>query len=157
MGKDIDRNITRQLWERLKNSFTRNDVIPVENGGTGVNNLELFYPKLVEDENITKIEVKTLTPLKGFTINSDTNLIIMINKKSMFFEGTIHVTRNPNVTTNIYLSHKIPVKGYKINNIIFAPYANRLFINDDTLSLAGHFDTSTNEYRIQLEKFIPMI
>lgn len=22
MGKDIDRNITRQLWERLKNTFT---------------------------------------------------------------------------------------------------------------------------------------
>ena len=36
LGKDIDKNITRQLWERLKNTFTRNDVIPVENGGTGV-------------------------------------------------------------------------------------------------------------------------
>lgn len=35
MGKDIDRNITRQLWERLKNTFTRNDVIPIENGELG--------------------------------------------------------------------------------------------------------------------------
>lgn len=26
MGKDIDRNITRQLWEKNKNSFTRNDI-----------------------------------------------------------------------------------------------------------------------------------
>ena len=42
MGKDIDRNITRQLWERVKNVFTRNDVIPVENGGTGERSLELF-------------------------------------------------------------------------------------------------------------------
>ena len=40
MGKDIDRNITRQLWEKNKNSFTRNDVIPVENGGTGVTNIK---------------------------------------------------------------------------------------------------------------------
>lgn len=32
MGKDIDRNITRQLWEKNKNTFTRNDIIPVENG-----------------------------------------------------------------------------------------------------------------------------
>ena len=86
MGKDIDRNITRQLWERLKNTFTNNDVIPVENGGTGVNNLELFYSKLVEDKFITRIDVKTLTPINGFTINRDTNLTIAINKKSMFFE-----------------------------------------------------------------------
>ena len=46
MGKDIDRNITRQLWEKnastdnvpTDNVFTKNDVIPVENGGTGVTN-----------------------------------------------------------------------------------------------------------------------
>ena len=156
MGKDIDRNITRQLWERLKNTFTRNDVIPVENGGTGVNNLELFYPKLVEDKYITRIEVKTLTPVNGFTIVGDTNLIIIINKKSMFFDGTIHVTRNTGITENVYLKHEIPIKGYNINNIQIAQYESTLSINDNILSLGGSFNTS-NEYRMRFQNFIPII
>ena len=66
MGKDIDRNITRQLFEKNKNSFTRNDVIPVENGGTGVTNLEDYY--------ITTISVNTSTPaVEGFTFNRSNN------------------------------------------------------------------------------------
>ena len=157
MGKDIDRNITRQLFERVKNVFTRNDVIPVENGGTGVNNLELFYPKLVEDKFITRIDVKTLTPINGFTINSDTNLTIAINKKSMFFEGTIHVTRNTGITENVYLKHEIPIKGYNINNIQIAQYDSALSINDNILSLGGSFSTSNNEYRMRFQNFIPII
>ena len=156
MGKDIDRNITRQLYEKFKNIFTRNDIIPVKNGGTGVDNLELFYPKLVEDEYITRIEVKTLTPVKGFTINADTNLLIIINKKSMFFEGTIHVTRNTSITTNVYLKHEIPIKGYNINNIQIAQYASTVSINDNILSLGGYFNES-NEYRMRFQNFIPII
>ena len=156
MGKDIDRNITRQLYERFKNIFTRNDVIPVENGGTGVNNLELFYPKLVEDKFITKILVNTLTPVKGFTIDGDTNCSIVINKKSMFFEGTIHVTRNPDIITNVYLKHELPIKGYNINDIQIAQYSSRLSINDNILSLSGHFE-SNNEYRMRFQHFIPII
>ena len=157
MGKDIDRNITRQLWEqKQQNAFTRNDVIPVENGGTGVNNLELFYPKLVEDAFITRIDVKTLTPVKGFTIVGDTNLIIAINKKSMFFEGLVHVTRNTGITENVYLKHEIPIKGYNINNIQIAQYDSTLSINDNILSLGGDFNTS-NEYRMRFQNFIPII
>ena len=156
MGKDIDRNITRQLWERFKNTFSRNDVIPVENGGTGVNNLELFYPKLVEDKFITRIDVKTLTPVNGFTINSDTNLTIAINKKSMFFEGTIHVTRNTGITENVYLKHEIPIKGYNINNIQIAQYGTTLSINDNILSLGGDF-SSSNEYRMRFQTFVPIV
>ena len=156
MGKDIDRNITRQLWEKNKNSFTRNDVIPVENGGTGVNNLELFYPKLVEDNFIKRINVNTLPPVKGFTIIGDTNLIITLNKKSMFFEGTIHVTRNTGITENVYLKHEIPIKGYNINNIQIAQYGSTLSINDNILSLGGDFNTS-NEYRMRFQNFIPII
>ena len=156
MGKDIDRNITRQLLERFKNTFSRNDIIPVKNGGTGVDNLELFYPKLVEDKYITRIEVKTLTPVKGFTINSDTNLIIIINKKSMFFDGTVHVTRNTGITENVYLKHEIPIKGYNINNIQIAQYGSTLSINDNILSLGGDFNSS-NEYRIRFQNFIPII
>ena len=156
MEKDIDRNITRQLWEKNKNTFTRNDVIPVKNGGTGVNNLELFYPKLVEDKFITRIDVKTLTPVKGFTINNDTNLTIAINKKSMFFEGTIHVTRNTGITENVYLKHEIPIKGYNINNIQIAQYGTTLSINDNILSLGGEFNTS-NEYRMRFQTFVPIV
>lgn len=70
MGKDIDRNITRQLWERLKNVFTRNDVIPVENGGTGETNLDLFYPKLVQDERVTRIMIANETLNNGFTLQN---------------------------------------------------------------------------------------
>ena len=157
MGKDIDRNITRQLFEKNKNSFTRNDVIPVENGGTGVNNLELFYPKLVEDGFITKINVNTLTPVNGFTINGDTNLTIVINKKSMFFDGTIHVTRNTGITENVYLKHEIPIKGYNINGIQIAPYGSIVYINDNILSLGGYFEPSNNEYRMRFQNFIPII
>lgn len=124
--------------------------------GTGVNNLELFYPKLVEDKFITKINVNTLTPVKGFTINGDTNLIIVINKKSMFFEGTIHVTRNTGITENVYLKHEIPIKGYNINNIQIAQYGSTLSINDDILSLGGAFNTS-NEYRMRFQYFIPIL
>lgn len=160
MGKDIDRNITRQLWERENgvtgDVFTKNDVIPVENGGTGVNNLELFYPKLVEDEYITKIEIQNLTPVNGFTINNDTNLKIIINKKSLYFEGTIHVTRNAGITENVYLKHEIPIKGYNIKNIQFAPYESKLSINYNILSLSGKFN-SNNEYRNRIEEFIPII
>ena len=155
MGKDIDRNITRQLFEKNKNSFTRNDVIPVENGGTGVSNLELFYPKLVEDRYITRIEINNLTPVKGFTINSDTNLFIKINKKSMYFEGTIHVTRNTGTGT-VYLKHEIPIKGYNINNIKIAQYGSTLSINDNILSLGGNFNSS-NEYRMRFQHFIRII
>ena len=157
MGKDIDRNITRQLFEKNKNSFTRNDVIPVKNGGTGVDNLELFYPKLVEDRNITKIAVNKLTPVKGFTINSDTTLSIVINKKSMFFEGIIHVTRRPDTPTDVYLKYEIPVKGYNIKDIQFGAYASKLSINDNILSLSGYFNPNTYEYRTTLNVFVPII
>lgn len=71
MGKDIDRNITRQLWERLKNAFTRNDVIPVKNGGTGVNNLNAFYPNLATDTEITSIGIKDMPLQSGFTLQSN--------------------------------------------------------------------------------------
>ena len=156
MGKDIDRNITRQLWEKIKNTFSRNDVIPVENGGTGVTNLELFYPKLVEDKYTTSIVVNTLTPVKGFTINDDTNLVIKIYKKSMYFEGTIHVTRNTGITGYVYLKHEIPITGYNINNIQIGPYGSTLSINGNILSLGGDFGTS-NEYRMRFQIFIPII
>lgn len=162
MGKDIDRNITRQLWEREQNAstdnvFTKNDVIPVENGGTGVNNLELFYPKLVEDSNIKKIEVNNLTPtVEGFTFSGDTNFFIMLNKKSIYIEGTVAVTKNADIMGNIYLNLKIPNMGYNIKNIQFAPYGTTFSIVNDILSFKGTFNTS-NQYRYRFQNFVPII
>ena len=158
MGKDIDRNITRQLWEKFKNTFTRNDVIPVENGETGVKSLELFYPKLVEDSNITRIEVNNLTPaVKGFTFNGNTNFFIVINKKSMYFEGLVNVKRDTNITTNTYLKVEMPNIGYNIKNIQIAPNESKISIVNNILSLEGHFDPSSNNYQYRFQTFIPII
>ena len=157
MGKDIDRNITRQLFEKNKNSFTRNDVIPVENGGTGVNNLELFYPKLVEDSYITQIEVNNLTQaVEGFTFNGNTKCTITINKKSMYFEGLINVTRNANITKNTYLIVEIPNMGYNIKNIKIAPYESRISIIGNKLSFEGFFNSSNN-YQYRFQTFVPIL
>lgn len=157
MGKDIDRNITRQLWEKNKNSFTRNDVIPVKNGGTGVNNLELFYPKLVEDYYITTINVNTSTPaVEGFTFNANTGFSIAINKKSMYFEGSVNVTRDANITTGTYLKIEIPNMGYNIRNIQFGSLSTKFSIVDNILSLEGFFDRNNN-YKFNFKNFIPII
>ena len=158
MGKDIDRNITRQLYEKFKNIFTRNDIIPVKNGGTGEKSLELFYPKLVEDSNITIIQVNNLTPaIEGFTFNGNTKLSIEINKKSMYFEGLVNVTRNANINTNIYLKVKIPNTGYNIKNIKIAPNGSRFSIVGNILSLEGNFDSSNNNYQYRFQTFVPII
>ena len=158
MGKDIDRNITRQLWEKFKNTFTRNDVIPVENGGTGEKSLELFYPKLVEDSNITRIEVNHSTQaVEGFTFNGNTKFFIVINKKSMYFEGLVNVTRDTNITTNTYLNVEIPNIGYNIKNIQIAPYESKISIVDNILSFEGYFSPSSNNYQYRFQTFIPII
>ena len=158
MGKDIDRNITRQLFEKNKNSFTRNDVIPVENGGTGVNDLDLLYPKLVEDSYITTIEVTNLTQaVEGFKFNGSTNFTITLNKKSMFFDGLVSVTRNASITTNTYLKVEIPNMGYNIKNIKVATNESKFSIVDNILSLEGNFNTSNNIYQNRFQTFIPLV
>ena len=158
MGKDIDRNITRQLWEKFKNTFTNNDIIPVKNGGTGVNNLELFYPKLVEDSYITKIEVNNLTPaVEGFTFNGNTKFSITLNKKSMYFEGLVNVTRNTNIATETYLIVDIPNMGYNIKDIKIAPSESRISIIGNKLSLKGYFNPSNNNYQYRFQTFVPIV
>ena len=67
MGKDIDKNITRQLWERLKNTFTRNDIIPVENGGTGGKNLLSILPDITNNTKYVK-KFQTLLKMKNLTL-----------------------------------------------------------------------------------------
>lgn len=145
MGKDIDRNITRQLWERFKNTFSRNDVIPVKNGGTGVNHLELLYPKLVQDYYVKRIDIINAKLEEGFTAESDCTAVINVNYKSFYIEGRMHISRNPNISSNNYLKIKLNTGGYHINNISFAAGASRFSIVNDTLILEGFF-TNTNTY-----------
>lgn len=93
MGKDIDRNITRQLWERLKNTFSKNDVIPVENGGTGETSLVNLLGKSVNSKQIKEERKNTVTFNTGITPLDDFNAIIIVNTNSIVIRGTISVTK----------------------------------------------------------------
>nr|DAX14982.1 MAG TPA: hypothetical protein [Caudoviricetes sp.] len=89
MGKDIDRNITRQLWERLKNTFTRNDVIPIENGGTGVDNSKDIVSVLT---NGTKYVKQVSNTYKNEKINDMVKARININDNSLYLNIWDHYT-----------------------------------------------------------------
>lgn len=75
MGKDIDRNITRQLWERLKNAFTRNDVIPIENGGYNIKRIRIAP---------YRSEISILNNLLNFYGNFNENNEYKINFNNFF-------------------------------------------------------------------------
>ena len=157
MGKDIDRNITRQLWERFKNTFSRNDVIPVENGGTGVNNLELFYQKLVSDQEIKYINLKDIPLEPGFTLQNDSTASFSFNKKSMYIEGVVHIIRGSNITSKTFMKFNITgINNYSINNIKIGSFGTRMSINNNILSLSGNFN-SENSYYNRFNIFIPYI
>ena len=157
LGKDIDKNITRQLWERLKNTFTMNDVIPVENGGTGVNDLDLMYPKIISDERTILAYIKSFKLEPGFTLQSDSDALLDINKNSMYIEGKIHVIRDDNIQSSKFIKISIPnVNGYSINKIKIGPYGTRLTINNNILSFDVNFN-SRNEYMHIFNQFIPFV
>lgn len=110
MGKDIDRNITRQLWEKNKNTFTRNDVIPVENGGTGVTNIKDIVSVIT---NGTKY-IKTIkNTYKNEHINKVVNSSIEINSNSILLR----------------MGGSYTVTGYTINTpLILAVFENTGFM-----------------------------
>lgn len=83
MGKDIDRNITRQLWEGSKNNFTRNDVIPVENGGTGSSNLSSLIPTITNNSDIGK---RIQNNYKNEKIDSIVRGSVVINTNSFYID-----------------------------------------------------------------------
>ena len=157
MGKDIDRNITRQLWERFKNTFSRNDIIPVKNGGTGVNNLDLLYPKLVSDEFVKTVNIKDMQLEPGFTLKGDSTATFNINKKSMYIDGRVHVVRSTGITSDKFISFTIPnISGYNINEIAIGSYNTRISINNNICSLYGYFNQE-NDYNKYFDLFIPFI
>ena len=157
MEKDIDRNITRQLWEKVKNTFTKNDVIPVKNGGTGEKSLELFYPKLVQDKFIKKIFVINEQLIEGFKAESDCTATILLHSKSFYINGKMHISRNSNISTNEYLKIKLNHGGYDIHNVTFKGNSSKFSIINDTLILEGFFD-SRNTYNLNFDGvFVPFI
>ena len=110
MGKDIDRNITRQLWEKNKNSFTRNDVIPAENGGTGVTNIKDIVSVI---SNGTKYIKRINNTYKNDKIDKKISSYIDINNNSIY----LHMIGNYTVT------------GYEINTpLILAVFQNTGFM-----------------------------
>ena len=110
MGKDIDRNITRQLFEKNKNSFTRNDVIPVENGGTGVTNIKDIVSLI---SNGTKYIKRINNTYKNEKIDKIISSYIDINNNSIY----LNMIGNYNVT------------GYEINTpLILAVFQNTGFM-----------------------------
>ena len=120
--------------------------------------MELLYPKLVKDGNISRIRVNKSTPTpNGFKFNENTNFFIDINKKSIYIEGLANVTRNTNITTNTYLKIKIPNMGYDIKNIHFAPYESKFSIVGDILTFSAYFDPSSNNFHYNFQNFIPII
>ena len=157
MLKDIDRNITRQLLEKNKNSFTRNDVIPVKNGGTGVDNLELFYPKLVSDVNVQYIDIKHMNLEPGFTLQGDTNATFYFTKKSMYIEGVIHIIKSADITSTEFLKYTIPgINGYSISNLKIGSFNTLMSIDNNILTLKANFNAE-NSYYNRFNIFIPFI
>ena len=110
MGKDIDRNITRQLFEKNKNSFTRNDVIPVENGGTGVTNIKDIVSLI---SNGTKYIKRINNTYKNEKIDKIVSSYIDINNNSIY----LNMLGNYTIT------------GYEINTpLILAVFPNTGFM-----------------------------
>ena len=126
MGKDIDRNITRQLFEKNKNSFTRNDVIPVENGGTGVTNIKDIVSLI---SNGTKYIKRINNTYKNEKIDKIVSSYIDINNNSMY----LNMLGNYTVT------------GYEINTpLILAVFPNTGFMPN--VRCSAMFGNSNNVY-----------
>ena len=121
MGKDIDRNITRQLFEKNKNSFTRNDVIPVENGGTGVTNIKDIVSVIT---NGTKYIRRVTNTYKNEKIDKIVSSYIDINDNSIYLNmlGNYTVT-GYEINTPLILA-VFPDTGFMPNVRCSAMYGN---------------------------------
>lgn len=136
MGKDIDRNITRQLWERLKNTFTRNDVIPIENGGTGATNSQNVISNLT---NNTRYIDLIRNSYKNDKINKMIDSYIHINTNSiyLYIAGTYTVT-NDDASTPLVLAvfRNIPIlKDVKLNAVFNSERAS-INIDNRTITIS---------------------
>ena len=145
MGKDIDRNITRQLFEKNKNSFTRNDVIPVENGGTGVTNIKDIVSVISNGTQYIKTINNTY---KNEQINKVVNSSIEINSNSIFLRmGGNYTVTNYKLNTPLILA-VFPNTGFMPNVRCSARYGNTnatitLYDGTITISIESHTEITT--------------
>ena len=144
MGKDIDRNITRQLWEKNKNTFTRNDIIPVENGGTGVNNIKDIVSVIT---NGTKYIKRIENTYKNEKIDKIVNSYIEINDNSIYLNmwGNFTVT-NYEVNTPLILA-VFPNTGFMPNVRCSARYGNTnatITLYEGTITISIESPTNIN-------------
>lgn len=139
MGKDIDRNITRQLWERLKKTFTRNDVIPVENGGTGANNDVDAFRHLISNGTTIRGINNTYKNPKLDKIISGT---LYLNKKSIFIDlyGTANILEDDTYFTLIALNNIPELKGIK-TDFIYGVFNSHIYIDDGSLTITASKET----------------
>lgn len=155
MRKDIDINITRQLWERLKNTFSRNDVIPVENGGTGETDLNVVFQKSTVEYEEKLFTISDVTKLNNVIVNDDCSVLITINKNSMSLRNTVSLTRDN--TTNVTLpSIEFPVNTEaNINNVLVAT-GTRMSIKNKKCTLSFQFINNVSKINFNTT-FIPFI
>ena len=155
MGKDIDRNITRQLWERLKNTFTKNDVIPVENGGTGVKDLNIAFQKGINDKQITTIDKESITLLNNITMESDFNASFILNKNSILIRDIISLKKED--TTRVTIpAIQFPFESESVIDNILVTNNTRLSIGNGFCTLSFFFRSNTYK-QLYNSFFIPLI
>lgn len=134
MGKDIDRNITRQLWERLKNTFSKNDVIPIENGGTGENNNLDAFRKLIDNDTYIRDIQNTY---KNPNLDSIIDGVVYINKKSIYIDmyGEANILDDSINTFTIFAMSNInELKGIK-SDFICSLYSTHVYIDNGSLTI----------------------
>ena len=136
MGKDIDRNITRQLFEKNKNSFTRNDVIPVENGGTGVTNIKDIVSVIT---NGTKYIKRIDNTYKNEKLDKTVSSYIDINDNSLYLNMWDNYTvTNYEINTPLILA-VFPNTGFMPNVRCSAIYGNTnatITLYDGTITIS---------------------
>lgn len=159
--KDIDRNITSQLYKLIntvKGLNIVNGVLQPSSGGTGSRSLSDAYPSMVKDSNFAKIGKADIHLRNGFTMADDFSLLITVNQKSLYFDGLMHITASSSADyTNGFLNITLPIGGFDIKNIQISPnpYSVRMSIQNKTLTLYGFFPS--NEINYTFNSFIPII
>ena len=157
MGKDIDRNITRQLWERLKNTFSRNDIIPVKNGGTGASNGNDALINITNSSSFVDVIQNTY---KNPNLSSIIEGRIYINTNSIFidFYGNVNIVeeRPDNTYIACAINNIESLKGRKID-FIFSQQKSHLYIDDGTITITFQRKGTDSFNANFMQRFVSLI
>lgn len=157
MRKDIDRNITRQLWEQLKNTFSRNDVIPIENGGTGASNSEKAIRNFAN--NTTHIRSVHNT-YKDPNLQTMNDAILYVNSNSLFLDiygdNKIITPRDTNTYIACIFRNIDEFKGIKFD-VIYGASRAHVYVEDGTVTFS-FYKTGTDSFGMTfLQRYISII